>query len=116
MSKRVAYIKRRLKGRQKWDLFPQDSDQQLLRRQEQAHYTLLIGFGSFLIQFGAREIVDGLSKPSWGFYVATGIFLYFVYLCFSLFRLRWALEAFEQFGPQSITDLEGEIQSTSSEK
>lgn len=103
LVKRLAFVKRRLKNRSG------NSDQQLLRWQEQAHYSLLIFFGVFLFRIGIREILDGMNGLDWEFFLAVAVFLYFLFLCYSLFRLRWALEAFEQFGPQTIADLEFEI-------
>jgi hypothetical protein len=109
MSKRLAYVEERLRRRSTWDLFPEVSDQQLLRRQEQANYTLLIFNGTNLMMWGIKALFrsrDGFAPES---LIAAGMVLWMFYIGYSLVRLRWALEAFEQFGPQSVADLRQKI-------
>jgi hypothetical protein len=109
MIKRLEYAERRLRSRARWDLFPQDSDQQLLRRQEQANYTLLIFVGTNLFMWGIEELIAGRPGFSFKFMVAVALVLWVIQIGYSLIRLRWTLEAFEQFGPQSVSDLRNEI-------
>lgn len=109
MTKRLAYAERRLGIRSTWNLFPQDSDQQLLRRQEQANYTLLIFIGSNLFMWGIKALFIGRDGFNLEFMIAVGMVLWMFQVGYSLIRLRWALEAFEQFGPQSVSDLRQKI-------
>ena len=109
MIKRLEYAERRLKNRSRWNLFPRDSDQQLLRRQEHAHYTLLVFVAWHLLSWGGKSLVAVRDGFTLEFVVAVGLILWMFQIGYSLIRLRWTLEAFEQFGPQSVSELRTNI-------
>ena len=104
LIKREAWIKRRIKTLRKWSL-SSGSDFELLRAQENAHYGLIVYFGFSLVRNGIEDIFGAKSWYHWHFIVALSMLLFFIYLIYSVFRLRWALQAFEKFAPQMVDEL-----------
>jgi len=109
LTKRLADAERRLGGRFSWNPFPHDSDHQRLRRQQHANHSLLIFIGSNLFMWGAKALVGIRHGMSFEFLVAAGLVFWGFQVAYSLVRLRWTLEAFEHFAPQTVAELRTKI-------
>lgn len=106
LQRRLAYIKKAEATKARWNPGNGDTIQQALRRSEQYLWGAFIYFFGDLLRSGIKDFLEAESwwsvnriLPILGL---TGLILFF----YMIARIRWALAAFEQFGPQSASDLE----------
>jgi hypothetical protein len=109
LKRRQHWLEKRLRSTKRWNAHSGFSDFQILRRQEQASYTLIFAATFFLMRFGIEAIFEAEGLIDFGAIVAVVILVSFFYLGYTICKLRWALEAFEYFAPQGCDQLKQTI-------
>lgn len=109
LLKREAWLKKKLRALERWKLDPSASDYQQLKHHEMALYSIIFMFGVFFLRRGVDSILEAEHWLDHQLLIPVFLLVYVSYLAYSVARLRWALEAFEQFAPQELKELSDRI-------
>lgn len=106
--RRVNVLRRLARQRKKFVLFKNKTDRALAHRQISSGYSLMVYF-AVMYWIGRSSYFSHERGVFKGWVIPCCVVLYFIWLLYSTFKLRWACKVFDVYGAEMVSEIESRL-------